>query len=73
MLVCSFRLAVVTLDGEGNVIGRKAVSPYRGYDYYDQAEEAARMVPVGANQRVEIERFIDSSRYEAGWAKGLIF
>ena len=24
MLVCSFRLAVVTLDGEGNVIGRKA-------------------------------------------------
>ena len=42
MLVCSFRLAVVTLDGEGNVIGRKAVSPYRVYDYYDQAEEAAR-------------------------------
>ena len=52
MLVCSFRLAVVTLD---------------------RAEEAGRMVPVGANQRVEIERFIDSSRYEAGWAKGLIF
>ena len=36
-------------------------------------EEDVKKVILGPNQRVEIESFIDPSRYAAGWARGWIF
>lgn len=75
MLQYSSRLVVVTLDAEGKVIDRKAVSPRRSYECYEheQLEADAKKVHLEPNQRVEVENFIDTSRYEAGWRAGLIF
>lgn len=75
MLQYSLRLAVVTLDESGNAVSKSYVTPYRVYDWSQrtQAEEDAKKVHLEANQKVEIEQFIDSSRYAAGWARGLIF
>lgn len=75
MLQLSYRLVVVTLDESGNAVSRSHVSPYKVYSAMErgQAEADAAKVHLEANQRVEIEGFIDTSRYEEGWRKGLIF
>ena len=77
MLVQSFRLVVVTLDGEGNIVSRRLVEPVKVYGWEngsrEQAEIDAKKVQLGPNQRVEIEAFLDSSKYEEGWKNGLIF
>ena len=75
MLKCSYRLVVVTTDADGNTVGRSLVSPGKSYlpSQRSQAEEDAKKVILSLNQRVEIESFIDPSRYAAGWARGWIF
>lgn len=75
MLQLSLRLVVVTLDENGNAVSKHFVSPNKVYSGMDraQAEADAAKVHLEANQRVEIESFLDTSRYEAGWARGLIF
>jgi len=75
MLQYSLRLVVATLDAEGNVISRNLVSPGKSYTWSQkaQAEADAKNVHLEANQRIEFEQFLDTSRYEAGWAQGLIF
>lgn len=75
MLQFSYRLVVVTLDESGNAVSRSHVSPNKVYFGMErrQAEADAAKVHLEANQRVEIEEFIDTSRYEEGWREGLIF
>ena len=73
MLVLSPRLVVFTKNADGT----ETKQVIRTYDLYENAKaeaDAQALSPsLRPNQRAEVEMFLDSSHYQAGWDKGLIF
>ena len=73
MLVQSPMLVVITKNADGT----ESKQVVRKYDILEkkkaEADAMALQPKLAPNQTAVIEYFLDSSKYQAGWDKGLIF
>ena len=73
MLVQSPMLVVITKNADGTE-SKKVIRKYDILEGEKAKADAKAIEPTLApNQTVEVDYYLDSSKYQAGWDKGLIF